>query len=1051
MNILIISFPESDLYIGGEDQISLSLKKEFEKLNHSVNICDRNNYDLNIKYNHDLILSLNHPLKIINKNNSIWASWVFNENIGKTPEEIILTNNYDFYLTNSKTVFDSLEKESIPVLGAYFPSSNDYFRASSLVDPKNKKIDIIYLGNYNPEYKTVEKIDDYLIPCTNYKFEIYGGRKWKFSEQKRLFAKGMFDRKNITQMYDSYYKGIFPISKCKFISDYAKIFINFNAPNQSDLGMINNRIFDLLNNGCFVITDDTVEQREMFKDCVEYSSGSNDLQEKLNFYLKHPDLILEKQNKALEFSKIYKKENTYKSLVHKITSFYDSNKEVILLDRKKEKETCLAVCVNDLSLLDNCIRSIKNNNQEVKYKFFVNRKNRIHASKIISNNEIDLKSIVLIDDEIGAFKLDHSYFNVGDIVVPTYSNFIYPSNFIEKIHSSFTNNPNCNSCRFSVIDSSNMQRNIFGINQTDYNYDSFEDDLLPYGFYAFINNIIFKEKIEWHSINKQETNPLIIEDLSPNIIFDTNDARINFKNCVLQTFKNIKKIDSNDKVINKKNIKEKSTFYDFEKLITEKIRYSIIAENNISNIEYDNVQLIKINENDNLEEIIRDLQSHYTAIGYHKDIQWNRLSNIISTYFNYDCFVLGKETVIFNTSLLYQCKPSNNLLEFKRNLIEFQDVSLIHIDSKTYDIKIIRSFSDLKLEKDPNNLKVAVLSMCGVSSFEDKYGIGGEHQVVHWLKDSFEKRDDIYLCQIFDTFNYDLMNPDDYDIIFSNSCWRSFSNNRKRKDNLTIFWHFNMDSGKATMETTTRMEYDCIWTNSYVGYDWLIKNNYPCKFKQLNASSKYHYLYPYNSSLYKHDVTYVGGYQVHYKGKELIDRFIKPCCNKEFDFAIYGNRLWKKEVQKQALEVDSYFKAEYYDESFEPHYQKILPMQDFNILAKNTKIWVNFNAASQQRMQMINDRLKWGLACGAFFITDDTLEARRFYEEENKGLCPVVFSTGDQDLVDKIRYYLKYEDERLEIASRGPGFVKKNKLFTDDTVDLIISQYYEKFNVKKHI
>jgi hypothetical protein len=403
MNILIISFPKLELCVGGEDQISFSLKEEFEGLGHSVDICDRNNYDDNKKYDHDFALSLNHPLKIIDKHNAIWASWVFNDNIGKTPEDILLTNNYDFYLTNSNIVLESFQKESVPVLKSNFPPSSDYFRDSALIDPKNKKIDIIYLGNYNPEYKTLEKIDDYLLPCTNYNFEIYGGPKWKFGEQKYLLFKGLFDIKNMTQIYDSYYKGIFPINRCRIISDYAKIFINFNAPNQYNLGMINNRIFDLLSNGCFVITDDTPQQRELFQDCVEYSSGSNDLKDKLDFYLKRPDLIFEKQEKSLNFSRRYRKENTYKLLANKIINFINQSKESILLERKKEKQVCFAIYVNDINILDNCIKSIRNNEQEVKCKFFVHRTKRIHASKIIQNNNINLDCVVLVDEDIHDF------------------------------------------------------------------------------------------------------------------------------------------------------------------------------------------------------------------------------------------------------------------------------------------------------------------------------------------------------------------------------------------------------------------------------------------------------------------------------------------------------------------------------------------------------------------------------------------------------------------------------------------------------------------------
>jgi spore maturation protein CgeB len=89
------------------------------------------------------------------------------------------------------------------------------------------------------------------------------------------------------------------------------VFINFNSPAQNNFEMINNRIFDLISNGCFIITDDTPAQRELFKDCVEYSTGKEDLSEKLKYYLSNLDKIKEYQIKALSFSSEYEKNNSY--------------------------------------------------------------------------------------------------------------------------------------------------------------------------------------------------------------------------------------------------------------------------------------------------------------------------------------------------------------------------------------------------------------------------------------------------------------------------------------------------------------------------------------------------------------------------------------------------------------------------------------------------------------------------------------------------------------------------------------------------------------------
>ena len=1032
MRILILSFPSQKTSIGGEDQIAQTLLYEFASLGHSAFICNRDNYDHNEEYNYDLIFSLNHPIQIMQKRKSVWATWLFNENIGQTIDEIS-NNSYDVFFVNSKFIESQLSAMGHDSVFMPFPSFDYYFRKEPLIHPDNKKTDIIYLGNYNPEYKSFDKINNYLLPCLNYSFEIYGGEKWLFNEQKKLYNKGIFQAENFCEAYEYYYKGIFPIEQCSKISDYSKIFINFNSPGQINLQMINNRIFDLLSNGCFVITDDDSNQKEEFGDCVEYSCGGEDLKNKIDYYLSNHDLIFEKQKKALEFANKRIKKISYAESAKKITDYITKNEERIINERKSRK-VLFAIIVNNMALLGNCIRSIpKEKFDQVKYRFYVSRSNRIHATKIISNNfsEKDYE-IVIIDCDPLKYRISYSDIDFKNIVIPTYSNIIYPEIFCKNIYTIFQENEYCDIIKFPVIDCSDFQKKVFGINGDKMCSDINIDHFVPYGFYAvnYRNKLSMKNStIDWEDLSKE--NEIESVEYSPSIIFETESQRKEF---ISNSYEEVIKILS--KPGNKKETDSLGT----NKINVQTLRFSILSFKEVQTL-YQNIENIIIS-NSNMEEVIRKLESHYTVI-CPKELNFDlqSVADIIISHMNYDSFLVG-DSLFIKTVLLYQCCPSNDLVELGNSILSNNQYSLIKINHKTFDINIFNS--DNFIPKKETGLKVAVLSMCGVSSYEDRYGIGGEHQVVHWLKTSFEKREDVYLCHIFDTYNYDLMDPDEYDIIFSNSCWRSLEFKRKRSDNLTIFWHFNMDSGKATVDTVLRLNYDIIWTNSYVGYDYFKSKDARCMMKQLNASSQYHYPYPYKSSLYSGDVVYVGGYQVHYKGKELIDKFIKPCCGKDFDFAIYGNRLWKAEVQKQALSTDSCFKDEYYDESFEPHYKKILPMQDFNILAKNTKIWVNFNAMTQRGMQMNNDRVIWGLACGAFFITDDTKEARRFYQNQNPEECPVVFSKGEDDLVEKIRYYLDHEEERAEISSRGPSFIKKNKLYTDDTVNQIIDLYYKR-------
>ena len=1029
MKILLISFPLSDEQIGGEDQISFNLQKAFRLSQHEVDICSRENYN-DYNYNHyDFVFSLNYPIQILQKQDVVWATWVFNANLGTSCNEII-SNNYDIYFSNSQFVVDNLKKSGVCSNLLNFPVASSYMRENKLEYPGSKPFDVVYLGNYNPEYKTPEKISDFLLPCMDFKFAIYGSSKWKFDQQQLLNKQGLLSEQYYTQIYEDFYQGLFPLNQCNVISDVGRIFINFNAPNQAKLQMINNRMFDLLANGCFIITDDTLEQRNLFGDCVEYSSGQNDLSNKIKFYLNNPNEILRKQKQALEFGKNYYMTNNYTSLSNDILDYVDYYKRNFFKFGEFKKDFCFAIIVNNANLLGNCLRSIRVDDVNARFVFYINKSTRIKATKMIKNSGITNYKINIINN-VESFVIPKEDIHENEIFVPTYSNIIYEDNFVFKVLKEFKRKSYLVACRFHVHDYNQMGQVI-----------NITDDL-PYGLYAlYLKNIETNyDAVQWKYFSG--FNASTINEINNNIFFESQIERRNFINLLRdgeqdqqrqQDDVEIQVIDrSNNKNKNKKKVELKDKYKALDDL-----RFSILHDKPIDDIQYDNKEVFFLETQELIESTIRILESHCSILYDDPIANWERLNNIISTHFNYDIFKIGNN-VIIKTGLLYQCKPCGSLGELKDVLINTGQYSMIEINPLNYDLEIIRPDQIFKV-KNPNGIKIAVLSMCGVSSYEDKYGIGGEHQVIHWLKDACDQRNDVYLCHIFDTYNHHLLDPDNYDIIFSNSCWRSLEKFRNRKDNLTIFWHFNMDSGRATTETITHMGYDWIWTNSYVAHDELKNQGYLVKIKQLNASSRYHYPYKYNSSLYNHDVCYLGGYQVHYKGKELIDKFIKPCLNQDFDFAIYGNRLWKKEIQVQALKSDRFFKKEYYDESFDPYYKTILPMADYNILSKNCKIWVNFNAMTQRNMQMNNDRVIWGLACGTFFITDDTIEARRFYKA-NTDECPVVFSSGDDDLIEKIHYYLEREDKRLEIASRGPQFVKNNRLFTADTVDDIIDLY----------
>ena len=348
-------------------------------------------------------------------------------------------------------------------------------------------------------------------------------------------------------------------------------------------------------------------------------------------------------------------------------------------------------------------------------------------------------------------------------------------------------------------------------------------------------------------------------------------------------------------------------------------------------------------------------------------------------------------------------------------------------------------------------IKVAVLSMCGVSGDQDKfgvaadrYGLGGEHQVVHWLRESFLSRPEVELCDIFDTANHELAPGEFYDLVLSNSCWKSPP--KVAKNGLSIFWHFNSNAEKSGVtpldnaNSIRLLGYDCVWSNSPSTLKELSKFQVEAYLKHLNGSNSCHTPYPWESKLFHHQSCYVGGYQTEYKGIELLRNYVrKMCLDERVEFVIYGNSKWKLDVQKRALQTDKgYFEQSHIEPAYEPHYKGILHPQDFRILAKNCKIWVNFNSADQRPLGMVNDRPIWAMNAGAFVITDDSVEQRLLYGET----CD--YSNGGDHLVERSLYWLNHEEERLQKGQLAHQNMMNLGLHTDGTVESALKLYAQK-------
>lgn len=428
------------------------------------------------------------------------------------------------------------------------------------------------------------------------------------------------------------------------------------------------------------------------------------------------------------------------------------------------------------------------------------------------------------------------------------------------------------------------------------------------------------------------------------------------------------------------------------------------------------------------ELLVRSVSCHWLCMMWRNDIQYDWEMVVQNAAARFDREMLLYPGMAFvNPSRIRMLPP------LVPNLKEWVDEAskMAYLTAFDADCTPLRT-ENTPRKSERGSVRACVLSMCGVSSAEDRYGLGGEHQVVHWLRDGFLRDSRIELCDIYDTIN-SCMAPDNYyDLVLSNSCWTPPP--RPTRGGMSIFWHFNTNCHQGSPFTVQQMGYDTAWTNSLCSIDEFQKLNMSARLKHLNASTELHEPYPWKSELFQHDVVYVGGYQVEYKGLELIRKYIKTCIGQGFDFAIYGNRKWQYEVQLQALKTDSYFKSEHLDDSYDPVWKGVLHPQDFRILAKNAKIWVNFNSEDQRPLGMCNDRPIWSMYAGAFLITDESKEQHELYGDT----CD--YSSGESDLLKKIAYWLEHDDKRADCALQASQNMMSLGLHTDETARIALAE-----------
>lgn len=146
---------------------------------------------------------------------------------------------------------------------------------TSIFHPKatnpNYEYDVAYVGN---DIKGEECTMRYLYPATNYKFGLFGNWNLQPHPYSRMLAK-------LSQGY------ITPDELAKLYSS-AKIILNFTGQDSAIWDAMNLRFFEVLACRGFLISDKIPSAEREMKDCVVFTDGYQDLNQKIEYYLARP-------------------------------------------------------------------------------------------------------------------------------------------------------------------------------------------------------------------------------------------------------------------------------------------------------------------------------------------------------------------------------------------------------------------------------------------------------------------------------------------------------------------------------------------------------------------------------------------------------------------------------------------------------------------------------------------------------------------------------------------------------------------------------------------
>ena len=185
----------------------------------------------------------------------------------------------DGYMTNSIAAASMLDQIKP---SAYIPLAveDDY----GPVSPRDRyRADVVFLGSGGRGNKRPATTQHYLQAAKKFDFAIWGS-DWSRDYWEREYA----SNPEANDWY-RFCRGQLPVDDIAALYSSAKIVVNFHEDSQREWGMWNNRTFEALGCGAFMICDEAKGLREEFGEAIVFTSGGEESARLIAHYLKHAE------------------------------------------------------------------------------------------------------------------------------------------------------------------------------------------------------------------------------------------------------------------------------------------------------------------------------------------------------------------------------------------------------------------------------------------------------------------------------------------------------------------------------------------------------------------------------------------------------------------------------------------------------------------------------------------------------------------------------------------------------------------------------------------